>query len=280
MRLKLFKTLWGFKGDYKDAVLSAKQHGFDGLEGPAPATSAAADQFAQLLAEQNLEYIAEIATTGTYIPNRSLAVRDHLQDLDGRLKRLKGLKPLFITCLGGCDAWSREQSLGFLSRAIEIAGNYGHTISFETHRGRSLFNPWITRTIVDIMPELRITCDFSHWCVVCEGLQSGEEEIILSLVKHAEHVHGRIGYDQGAQVPDPRSPLYSRELRRHLKWWQWIWQQHSSEKRAYTTVTPEFGSDGYDYRDPVTGTSLIEPEVLNHWMAGYLREQYQQPGRK
>lgn len=275
MQLKLFRTMWGFKGDMHDAVLSARQSGYDGVEGPIPATAADEEQLAGLLAENNLAYIAEIATAGGYIPDRRLSVKDHLHDLRTGLKRLQHLQPLFITCLGGCDAWTREESLGFLGRAIEIAGEYGQTICFETHRGRSLYTPWMTRAIVDQLPEIRLTLDISHWYVVCEGLQAGEEAIINSLVKNAGHIHGRVGYDQGPQVPDPGSPLYARELQQHLGWWRSVWQQHAREGRAFTTVTPEFGPDGYDYRDPVTGASLIDPDMLNDWMASRLRNEYE-----
>ncbi len=274
MQLKLFKTLWGFTGDYKDAVQSAIQNRFDGIEGAVPDTVAGAEQLATLLADSGLNYIAELATTGTYVPDRSLTIQDHLDDLAIRLTRLKYLRPLFVTCLGGCDSWRLPDSLEFLRRAIELADNANIHISFETHRGRSLFNPWITRQIIDLIPELQITCDFSHWYVVCEGIQASEESIIREVVSHASHIHARVGYDQGPQVPDPRSPLYARELARHLTWWGWIWQQHAAGAREYTTVTSEFGPDGYDYRDSTTGRSLIEPELLNNWMAARLRSEY------
>jgi len=274
MRLKVFKTLWGFEGDYRDAIRSALREGFDGIEGPVPASKQDVTELAMLLEDSGLAYIAEIATTGSYVPDRRLGLQDHLDDLAAKLVLASELQPLLVTCLGGCDAWSQTQSLEFLQWAMDLADRQGLPICFETHRGRSLFNPWVTRQIVDLLPEVRITCDFSHWYVVCEGLQQGEEEIIRSLLGNAGHIHGRVGYDQGPQVPDPRSALYAAELHRHLQWWRWIWLQHINEKRDYTTVTPEFGPDGYDYRDPVTGMTLIKPALLNHWMAGRLRDEY------
>lgn len=274
MHLKIFRTLWGYSGDYDAAVEDACQHGFSGIEAPVPATTDQSERLARLLELHQLDYIAEIATTGSYVPDRRLTPEDHINDLAVNLDRLKPLQPVLVTCLGGCDAWPLAQSIDFLARATALADGHDHQISFETHRGRSLFNPWVTRQIVDALPEIRLTCDFSHWYVVCEGLQQTERAIIGSLVENAEHIHCRVGYAQGPQVPDPRSEVYAEELHQHLDWWSAIWQQHHSNRREYTTATPEFGPDGYDYREPSTGKTLIEPDMLNRWMAGRLRNEF------
>jgi len=276
VELKIFRTLWGYSGDYASAFECAGKHGIAGIEGPVPATMAEAEQLADLLDQYQLDYIAEIATAGSYVPDRRLTPQDHINDLAANLDRLKPLQPLLITCLGGCDAWSLTQSIDFLARATALVDGYDHQISFETHRGRSLFNPWATRQIVDALPEIRLTCDFSHWYVVCEGLQETEQAIIASLLENAEHIHCRVGYAQGPQVPDPRSEVYANELHQHLDWWNAIWQQHHLQGREYTTATPEFGPDGYDYRDPDTGKTLIEPGLLNRWMADRLRNEFKE----
>ena len=269
--------MWGFTGGYAEAVKSAKQQGYDGLEGPVPASRRELDVLTELLAANCLHFIAEIATTGTYVPDRSLPMRSHLDHLRDDLQRCVSLKPLFVTCLGGCDAWPAADSLEFFHRAIDLAENCNLIISFETHRGRSLFNPWITRDIVTKLPEMKLTCDFSHWHVVCEGLQRTEEAIIQSLLTNAWHIHGRVGHDQGPQVPDPSSAPYLAYLRQYTRWWQWIWQEHKRMGKAYTSVTPEFGPDGYGYRDIEYGKPLVDVDKLNSWLAGHLRSEFTRP---
>ena len=196
---------------------------------------------------------------------------------EDNLQRLQSLKPLFITCLGGCDAWEISESISFLRKAIDLANEAGIEISFETHRGRIFFNPWITQRIVQVIPGLKLTCDFSHWCVVCEGLQKTETDIIHSLAANAWHIHGRIGYDQGPQVPDPRTDLYKNDLDKHCEWWQWIWNEHARQCREVTTVTPEFGRDGYEYRDTMAGSALIDVDEINSWLAQNLRSRFKMP---
>lgn len=274
MQLKVFKTLWGFTGSYTDAIEQAIRQGYDGIEGPVPETIEAAEQFSELLRHNNLLYIAEVATTGNYVPDRRLTVKDHLNYLEERLTYLKILQPEFITCLGGCDAWSESDSIKFLTMAMDIVTNNDMEISFETHRGRIFFNPWITERIIKEIPSLKLTCDFSHWSVVCEGLQDTEEDIIKSLLPNAWHVHGRVGYDQGPQIPDPRTPLFKDDLEKYVEWWLWIWHEHVQKSKTITTLTPEFGGDRYEYFDLIEGKPLVDIDAINHWMAESLREKF------
>ncbi len=276
MELKLFKTLWGFKGTHASAAQAAMKQGYNGIEGPVPASKQEACEFAVLLDQYQLSYIAEVVTAGGYVPDRRLPLEAHLNDLHDNLERLLYLNPLFITCIGGCDAWTEDESVQFFNQAMVMAESYNRVISFETHRGRSLFNPWATQRIVEGIPDLRLTCDFSHWNVVCEGIQETEEAIIQDLLPNAWHIHGRVGYDQGPQVPHPRSPLYAENLKQHQKWWQWIWNEHELQARTMTTLTPEFGPDGYEPRDPETGKALVDIEGINLWIAGVLRLQFEQ----
>ena len=45
----------------------------------------------------------------------------HLDSLRHKLERSITLRPLFVNCLGGCDAWPEAQSVEFFGRAMEIA---------------------------------------------------------------------------------------------------------------------------------------------------------------
>lgn len=280
MQLKLFKTLWGFDGSYADAARLAREQDYDGIEGPVPKTPEGVQQLAESLEQNDLAYIAEVATTGTFVPDRRLSPEEHLDDLQDNILRLHNLKPLFITCLGGCDAWEISDSISFLRKAVDIAEQAGLAISFETHRGRIFFNPWITQRIIQVLPNLKLTCDFSHWCVVCEGLQETEADIIRSLSANAWHIHGRVGYDQGPQVPDPRVPLYLNDLEKHYEWWRWIWNAHVRQGKNITTVTPEFGRDGYEYRDTAGGLPMVDISEINYWLAMELRVRFQNQAEK
>ncbi len=267
MELKLFKTLWGCTDDIEVAIGQAMQAGFQGLEGAAPADPVSAQRWKTLLTDAGLDFIAEITTAGSYVPDRNAGLQEHLHSLERKLEHSLRLDPLFITCLGGCDAWPEAKNVEFFARAMELAAAANCTISFETHRGRALFNPWVTDRIVAQLPELKLTCDFSHWCVVCERLMDTELDVLKRLAPHALHTHARVGYDQGPQVPHPAAPEYQASLRSHQSWWELIWQQQVQRHWSFTTMTPEFGPDGYLHELPFSREPVADLWEVNQWMA-------------
>jgi len=170
MELQLFKTLWGHVGDLDAAIAACREDNFDGIEGQAPATAAARNEWKLKLAANGLSYIAEICTAGSYVPKRQASASEHLESLSRQAENAIECNPLFLTIIAGCDAWPVAQSVEFFGEAMVAMNNLGITASFETHRSRSFFNPWTTRDILRQLPALKLTCDFSHWCVVCERL--------------------------------------------------------------------------------------------------------------
>jgi sugar phosphate isomerase/epimerase len=267
MELSLFKTLWGHNSDFESAIAKALRAEFQGIEGPVPEDLKEARLLQEKLDDAGLSYIAEITTAGSYVPDRQASLQDHLESLECKLEHSLQMSPLFITCLGGCDAWPEELSLEFFSRAMEIATSNNMTISFETHRGRSFFNPWVTQRLVSQLPDIKLTMDFSHWCVVCERLMDTERDVLESLAPHAHHIHARVGYDQGPQVPHPEAPEYEAALHAHQDWWELLWNSQLERGYQYTTMTPEFGPDGYLHEAPFTREPVADLWQINQWMA-------------
>jgi sugar phosphate isomerase/epimerase len=272
MELKIFKTLWGHPGSLDDAIADCRANGFDGIEGQAPPE--ARQEFRDKLPGSGLEFIAEICTGGSYVPNRKVTVDAHLESLRRQTEFALECDPLFLTVIGGCDAWPMSMSVLFFEKAVELANELGVTMSFETHRSRSLFNPWITRDILNELPQLNLTCDFSHWCVVCERLVDTEPEILALCARHTHHIHARVGYDQGPQVPHPAAPEFRPALEAHERWWLQIWQEQIARGMAASTMTPEFGPDGYLQCEPFTGKPVADLKEINIWMAKRERERF------
>ena len=266
MELRLFRTLWGCDGPYARVAAEAVAAGFDGLEGPSPAEPSAWAGLSDALAAHGLDYIAEVTTAGGYVPDRQADPAHHLATLELGLQRCAELRPRSVNCIGGCDAWSEPQSIDFFGAAMELAARYELPISFETHRSRSLFNPWVTRRIVEALPALELTADFSHWCVVCERLLDSEMDVIEAIAPRVRHVHGRVGYDQGPQVPHPAAPEYAQALAAHQRWWETLWRAQQARGFACTTMTPEFGPDGYLHCLPFTQAPVADLWEINRWM--------------
>tara|TARA_Y100000780_G_scaffold151960_1_gene136834 strand:- start:3719 stop:4588 length:870 start_codon:yes stop_codon:yes gene_type:complete len=274
MQCDLFKTLWGHTGSFEDAALLASAANFTGIEAPAPEHDDQRDELAQVLRRHGLRYIAEICTTGSYVPDRHATPQEHLQSLEHKIQRSLPLEPAFFNVMGGCDAWPLDVQIDFFGQAQALADRLGVVCSFETHRGRSFFNPWVTRDVLRALPELRITCDFSHWVVVCERLMDSEWETILEVAERAHHIHARVGYDQGPQVPHPAAPEYAEALASHERCWQAIWASQARRGYQRTTMTPEFGPDGYLHTLPFTHQPVADLWQMNSWIGNRQQDQF------
>lgn len=128
---------------------------------------------------------------------------------------------LFVNSHSGYDGWTTEErdqyvillvcfTRRFFTEAIAIQKSFPVVIAHETHRARVMYNPWVTRELVQKFPEIKLTADLSHWFNVCERALDDEMDVIHLIAKHVHHIHGRVGHSQGPQVPDPRSELWSK----------------------------------------------------------------------
>ncbi|MFZ0828425.1 MAG: sugar phosphate isomerase/epimerase [Verrucomicrobiia bacterium] len=274
MELRIFKTLWGHTGSLDEAIAACHEHDFSGIEGPAPAHPAERKQFGAKLARAKLGFIAEICTAGSYVPDRQASPVQHLESLRRQAVMALECQPLFLTVIAGCDAWSVGASVDFFGQALAVGEELGASMSFETHRSRSFFNPWTTRDVLRQLPALKLTCDFSHWCVVCERLIDTEPEVLALCAERAHHVHARVGYDQGPQVPHPAAPAYQAALEAHERWWTQIWHNQLARGMSASTLTPEFGPDGYLHCLPFTGIPVADLSQINVWMAGRQQQRF------
>jgi sugar phosphate isomerase/epimerase len=270
--LRIFRSLWTNGFDLDAALADCRLGLFDGVEGPVPEEAGARREFAAKLQHERTPFIAEIATGGGYVPADS-SPESHLEDFRRQTEDALECSPIFFTVLAGCDRWPAAQSVEFFGRALEIGRELGADPSFETHRSRPTYNPWATRDLLECLPDLRLTCDFSHWCCVCERLVLDEEAGILALcAARARHVHARVGHAQGPQVPHPAAPEYRAALKAHERWWDAVWAAQTGSPGP--TLTPEFGPDGYLQAEPFTRVPAANLDEINRWMAARQRQRF------
>ncbi len=89
------------------------------------------------------------------------------------------------------------------------------------------------------------------------------------------HIQARVGYDQGPQVPHPGAPEYAAALAFHQRHWEQVWASQRARGFACTTLTPEFGPDGYLHHLPYTNVPVADLWSLNRWMAAEQRAHFQ-----
>lgn len=274
MRLEIFRTLWGYRGSWQQALDEALGAGFDGLEARIPETAAQRAINARLLREQNVPYIATLFTSTPVLPRQSDSPLVHLEDLRIKLDWAAELGPRLVNVLPGNDRWSLSEQVDFFARAVELAAASGLKVCFEIHRGRSLYSPWVTLDVIRQVPELRFTSDISHWLVTCERLLDDPADDLSAFIERVDHIQARVGYDQGPQVPHPGAPEYAEILAFHQRHWESIWSSQEKRGLQTTTLTPEFGPDGYLHHLPFTDVPVADLWQLNQWMARCERQHF------
>lgn len=252
----LFASVWSC-GSWDSAAAFADAAGFIGIEGPPPPRP------------PGRPWILEIATGGGYVPRSGLGVAEHLADFERILQEGAAFRPLFATCLGGSDLWGFDEACDFIRGALLLAEKSGVEVSFETHRSRPTFHPLATCELLRRIPAMRLTCDFSHWCCVCERLLPDEMPEVLDLcAARCRHLHLRVGHAQGPQVADPRSAHHRDDLDAHLRWWKRV---AALSGASPLTATPEFGPDGYQSLDAATGRPVGSLAGANRFVADAFR---------
>lgn len=285
MELLITRSIWSGPSDWDGLLAQTLAGGFNGIEGPIPNSAQDRKTWKQQLDDHGLIFIAE-ATTGSdrndpgnwWIPKPDRTLADHLDDLRWSLDHAAEMGALFVSTMTGYDAWSWQQNVDFFGQALELEQQAGITLSFETHRSRSLFNPWVTRDLLQLFPTMKLTCDFSHWCVVCERLIDSEWEILERCARRAQHIHSRVGFAQQAQVSEPRAPEYQPALEAHERWWDLIWRSQQSRGFTHSTMTPEFLWDGYMGTLPYTQQPLSDVWEITCWMAQRQRQRFESWG--
>ena len=259
MKLMIFRHLWGVAGEWEDLFPRFKLAGYRGIESALPSPKERT-RFRSLLREHGLEFIPQVFSQGK-------TVADHLESLREQIAAARTFAPRFINAHSGQDAFTEADSARFFEGALQFEAESGIAIAHETHRGRILYNPWITSRLLTRFPELKLCCDFSHWVCVCERLIKDQLGVIRQCAKRCLHVHARVGYEQGPQVPDPRAPEYQRHLEAHEAWWRLIWEAQERRGCRISTLTPEFGPPDYQHTLPFTRVPVSDVAEICDWQA-------------
>jgi sugar phosphate isomerase/epimerase len=273
-KLLLFKTLWGFSGSLAQAQNLAAAQGFDGLELNLhhPCLAAlAAQQVQEALSQAQQRLIVEIVTGGDYVPALAQGPAQQLQELREQMQRALELQPVRISVIAGSDAWGPRQQREFWDEAVAMAKAAAAPVCFETHRSRSLFNPWTIEDWLHSYPDLRLTADLSHWCAVAERLMTPELTPIQAMADRVDHIHARVGHAQGPSVGHPFAPEWTEALEAHRRCWALFSASQRGRGLAPRTITPEFGPDGYLPQLPFTAQPVADLEEINRSLGVWIK---------
>lgn len=261
--------MWGRCGDgtgaasAEDLVPGLRATGYVGLEGPA-FQWARIDDVPALLAEHGVRWIPLVFADGA-------DAAECADSLERQLPALASCSPPVVNVHGGADRFPLEESARFFRLAAQAAQREGVRLVHETHRSRPLHSPWTTLDLVRRVPELRLNADLSHWVNVMERFFDDSE--LAAVIDRVDHIHARVGHEQGPQVADPSTAHWHVHTERHLHWWDLIWSEWSGRGLPSGTMTPEFGPPPYQPVGP-DGEQVGDFIASNDWMADRLRSRF------
>ena len=265
MKLVLVRHLWGvdLSGGFTPHLPRWHSAGYTVLETsqrtvPDPA------ELRHVLTGEGFRWIPQVFSN-MFQGHASVAV--HLQSLREQIEETLDANPLIINAHSGFDSWTLDEAEEFYHQAAALERELGCVLTHETHRSRFFGHPWQTRRLLERVPGLKLTCDFSHWVCVAERLLQDAEDIIELAAEHAFHLHCRVGHEQGPQVSDPRAPEWAAHLQTHERWWHKVWQSQRRRGLQQTTMTPEFGPAPYLPLLPYTLQPVIDLPAVCDWIA-------------
>ena len=136
----------------------------------------------------------------------------------------------------------------------------------ETHRARILYSPWQVPRVMAAHPALHFTADLSHFSVVTETGADDPEvcKVVAQLTPRTRHVHARVGFPEGPQVPSVTGPLWAPLMEGYMAWWRGVYQAALGRGDAVVSTCPEFGPAAYAW---VTAHAPLNPgrkDTLNN----------------
>ena len=198
----------------------------------------------------------------------------HLNNYAGWLDMVEPYQALKIDSQTGKDYFTFEQNNKLIERASEHSRACGVEVFHETHRNKFTFAAHITFDYLKRIPGLRITLDVSHWINVAESFLQDQPDAMELAIQRTEHIHARVGYPEGPQVPDPAAPEWNEALQHHLHWWDKIIERKQSESNSMVTITPEFGPHPYMVHLPYSQVPISNQWENNIYMLNLLKERY------
>ncbi len=273
-QIKYICTFWGCEHQSATEFLNhVVANGYDGIEINFPDDQHFIEDFISELnhirntVDKDFIFIAQ-----QVLPNKKETVNQYIESFTQRLEFLAALKPHFINSHTGKDYYDFKDNCNIINLSHQISKETKIPIYHEIHRGRFSFHLKTLLQYIETFPELLLTADFSHFCVVSESNLSDQQDLLEKIYPHIQHIHARIGFEEGPQVNNPFAPEWKLYLENYTKWWQAIIKVHQTRPKNLITITPEFGPFPYMPQEPFSLKPLSNQWEINLQIKHYLQQ--------
>jgi len=178
------------------------------------------------------------------------ATADELAPL---LEMAKTLNACQVNVIGGVMPIRAEDAVPVLRQWQREGDAAGIPLLIETHRDSTLNDLYYTLQVLDLMPELRLCADLSHFVVDREfraPLNERDAGYITRILQHADSFQGRVANREQVQVP-LEFPQHREWVQIFKGWWREgmrLWRQRQTAPATLRFLC-ELGPPSYAITD-------------------------------
>lgn len=269
MEIKILAPYWGHEHvNIADFCAKIRESGYDGIDTWLPTDAAERKSLFDALQRHELLLVSH---------QHQAAGRDFEEFKASFWKWLEFSAeggPILMNSHTGRDFFSFQQNLELIDIASEFSAKTGITIGHETHRGRLGYSPSVLQEFFDVRPDFCLTADLSHWVCVTESWLENFSGPLEQVIRRARHIHARVGFEEGPQIPDPRAPEWAHAIAHFTGWWDRMVASRFESGAKQLTFTTEFGPPPYLPTIPFENRPVADQFAINCYMKDLLRERY------
>ena len=199
-QIRFFQSLWATEERHPSRPEKPVPERFelvkdDGWEGMAIDLGA-------LSLEQARACVPEYGRTG--LKGLLTAFPRTIEDLRPALHLAKDIGSPFVVVVGQVMPLKLEDMVEVIRAWLAMAAEEGMPIQFETHRNCITNDLYTTLQLIDLIPEMRLAADLSHYVVDREMMQpitADYQEMMRTILRRSDSFQGRIGTRNQVQVP-------------------------------------------------------------------------------
>ena len=145
------------------------------------------------------------------------------QEMDSFLRMGKLFDASCINIISGITPLNPKNALPIIRQWIEEAEIADIKILFETHRDSLLNDLFFTIQLMDLVPEMRLCADLSHFVIDRElrlPLPDRDQEYINTVLKRSDCFQGRVANREQIQI-QLDFPQHKEWVDQFKKWWRY-----------------------------------------------------------
>jgi hypothetical protein len=270
--LHILQSLWGMErlrcghadGSLGERLSMIHAAGFDGISAHVYPGAGVEDWIEQA---RELGFVIE----GNAFPRS-------VEDLRPALELAARHRIHHLVIQGDVRPYNAQQALPVLQGWQSLAREYGVPLLVETHRNTISNDLWLLRELLDLMPELPLLADLSHYVCGQEmnlPVTARNQELIERVLHNSQAFHGRVASSQQIQL-EIGWACHQPWVEQFMSWWAWgfdDWLQRASPCDSLT-FTCELGPapyaicgpDGQDRSDRWQDAQFMRQLIRDLWM--------------